>query len=94
MALLEAMAHRVPVIASAVGGVPAIITHDRNGLLVPPADSQQLMLAMRRLAASPALRATLADAGFACVRDSHDVNSWTGRIGGIYNAVVNAQRNN
>jgi len=94
MALLEAMAHRVPVIASAVGGVPAIITHDLNGLLVPPGDSQELMLAMQRLAASSALRATLADAGFACVRDSYDVNSWTGKIGGIYNAVLNAQRNN
>ncbi len=35
--LLEAMAARVPVIASAVGGIPEIITHEKNGLLLKPA---------------------------------------------------------
>ena len=94
MALLEAMAHGVPVIASAVGGVPAIITHNRNGLLVPPADAQQLMLAMQTLATSRTLRATLGDAGFACVRDSYDVRSWTGKIGSVYHAVVNGRQAN
>ena len=38
LAALEAMACEVPVIASCVGGLPEVITHDENGFLHPPDD--------------------------------------------------------
>lgn len=41
-ALLEAMAARVPVVATAVGGVPEIVTHGETALLVPPSDAGAL----------------------------------------------------
>ena len=37
--LLEAMANRVPLIATTVGDIPALIENGRNGLLVPPGDA-------------------------------------------------------
>lgn len=41
-ALLEASAHRLPVLASNVGGMAALLTHQENAFLVPPGDPQSL----------------------------------------------------
>ena len=84
MALLEAMASRVPVVASAVGGVPAVLRDGENGLLVPPADVPQLVSAMRALAASPSLRETLSEGGLATVRERYGVRDWICRVRGVY----------
>ena len=40
--LLEALALEVPVIASAVGGIPEVITHQSTGFLVQPKEEQAL----------------------------------------------------
>lgn len=42
LSMLEAMAEAVPVIATRVGGVPEIVQHGVNGMLVPPLDPQAL----------------------------------------------------
>lgn len=42
LAILEAMASQVPVIASKIGGIPDIIEDKVNGLLVPPKDEEKL----------------------------------------------------
>lgn len=57
LVILEAMAQRVPVIASAVSAIPEIIIPEQTGLLVPPRDVSALAAAMSRLAADRALRA-------------------------------------
>ena len=43
---LEAMAHRKAIVASAVGGIPDKIDHQRQGLLVPPGDARALSEAL------------------------------------------------
>ena len=64
-AVLEAMAAGLPVIASAVGGVPEVIRHAATGLTVPPGDPAALASAIRRLMADPSLAQGLGDAGLA-----------------------------
>ncbi len=48
-ALLEAMAAKLPVIATAVGAVPEIIQDGENGYLVAPANPEQIVLRLREL---------------------------------------------
>ena len=56
LVVLEAMAAGVPVVASAVGGVPEAVQHGTSGFLVPPGDPVTLAHYLARLLANPALR--------------------------------------
>jgi glycogen synthase len=57
---VEALSVGVPVVATAVGGVPEVVRDGENGLLVPPGDPDALATAMRRLLDEDGLRARLA----------------------------------
>ncbi|MFP5245137.1 MAG: glycosyltransferase family 4 protein [Thermoanaerobaculia bacterium] len=60
LAILEALACGLPIIATNTGGIPSIVTHEHNGLLVPPNDSRALAAAIDRLANDAELRQRLA----------------------------------
>ena len=64
----QAFAAGKPVIASLVGGIPEVVRHEQNGLLVQPANHDALAAAMLRLLADRALRANLASAGLILAR--------------------------
>lgn len=63
LALLEAMAAGLPVIATAVGGTPEVVEDGVTGLLVLPNDPRSLARAIQRLVEQPALRLSLGQAG-------------------------------
>ncbi len=84
ISILEAMAHRKPVVASRVGGVPEVITDGVDGLLVPPADPGALVGAIARLAGDEDLRRRIAEAGFQTVRDRFSIDSMVRRIEEVY----------
>jgi glycosyltransferase involved in cell wall biosynthesis len=64
---VEALAVGTPVIASAVGGVPEVVTDGENGLLVPPGDPEALAAAIRRFVSDDALRSRTRAAAAASV---------------------------
>ena len=55
IALLEAMAAGVPIVASGVGGIPAAVRHNLEALLVPPADGERLFRAVDAVLSDPDL---------------------------------------
>lgn len=63
MALLEAMAAGVPVVVTAVGGNPEVVTRDQTGWVVPSDSVEALSAALLEAANHPGKRRTLADAG-------------------------------
>ena len=67
--LLEALAYRIPVIGSAIGGITDIISDGETGLLVPPEDPAAIAAAIARVATDPALAERLALAGSQRVRE-------------------------
>lgn len=54
--LLEAMAVGIPIVATKVGGLPEIITDNKNGFLVEPKNSDQLADKILHLLRSPKLQ--------------------------------------
>ncbi|MFN3649701.1 MAG: glycosyltransferase family 4 protein [Armatimonadota bacterium] len=70
LSVLEAMSHRVPVVATRVGGIPEVMEHGRHGLLVPVNQPEALAAALRRLCESPALREELGAASCEHVRSA------------------------
>src|SRR5688572_23367530 len=63
LAIAEAILAGIPVIATAIGGIPDAIRHDETGLLVEPASPTQLAGAVRRLVDDASLAARLAREG-------------------------------
>ncbi|MEX1140864.1 MAG: glycosyltransferase family 4 protein [Thermoleophilaceae bacterium] len=87
IALLEAMAHGLAIVATAVGGVPDVIVAERDGLIVPPEDSPALAAALSRLATDSELRGRL---GLAAREQAErlDANSVAERLDALYAALL------
>ncbi|HYV86640.1 MAG TPA: glycosyltransferase [Patescibacteria group bacterium] len=64
-ALVEAMVMAIPVVATAVGGVPDLLEEGRAGLLVPPGDPVALAGALARLVDDPGFALALGRTGHA-----------------------------
>ncbi len=60
--VMEAMATGRPVIASRIGGLVDLVSHEETGLLVPPGDVSLLRQAMERLIGDPAMRSRMGQA--------------------------------
>lgn len=69
LAILEAMATGVPVVATDVGGVRDIVRHEETGLLVAPEDPPALAAALERMLVDDALAERLRSAAFALANE-------------------------
>jgi glycosyltransferase involved in cell wall biosynthesis len=81
---LEAMAMKVPVIASRIGGLEEVVEHEKTGLLVPPGDAEALAEAIRGLAANPEMRRVMGEAGRKRVTERFSIESTIRRTEELY----------
>jgi glycosyltransferase involved in cell wall biosynthesis len=84
VAVIEAMAAGVPIVATRVGGVTDVVEDGRTGFLVPAGAPDGLARALRQLAADPDLRRRLGDAGRASVAAKYSVDRLTNAIDHVY----------
>ena len=88
MALLEAHAAGLPVVAGASGGVGSIVADRRTGMLVPPRDAPALAAALQPLLDDPATRRAMSQAALAKVAAEHDLPAASKALDGILNAAL------
>jgi glycosyltransferase involved in cell wall biosynthesis len=86
ISILEAMARRVPVVASGVGGIMEVITSGVDGVLVAPAVPSALADAVLELLGDEALRRRIGEGGYATVRDRYSIAAQVQRTERIYDA--------
>jgi len=86
--VLEAMAAGVPVIASAVGGIPDQIRHEKEGLLVPAGDPAALGDALLELLQDPAHARRLGEAGRQRADSEFSHATMVRRIEAVYHAAL------
>src|SRR5690606_7507341 len=84
IALLEACASGLAVMATDVGGNPEIIQHEATGLLVPPDDADATLKAFQRLLADAGLRDRLGRATREWVRANASLNALRLRYDALY----------
>ena len=73
VAVIEALAAGLPVVASGVGGIPELIENERSGLLVPPQEPTTLAAAIERVVHDLPWAKTLGTFGQSFVRTRYDV---------------------
>ena len=87
MALLEAQASGLPVVAGASGVVGDIVVPELTGLLAPAGDAEAFATAVRRLIADPAARTAMGLAAQQKVRREHDLPIAATRLAGLIDSL-------
>ena len=84
LSLLEYMALGRAIVATAVGGIPEVITDERDGLLVAPGNAEQVAAAITRLLDAPEERLKLGSAAARRQAAEYDLDSTVRQIESLY----------
>jgi glycosyltransferase involved in cell wall biosynthesis len=88
LAVMEAMAAGLPVVSTAVGGVPELVESGQQGILVPPGDCAAFTEAMRTLLNDPEKRTAMANAARVRATAAFNVERMAHGYESIYRAAL------
>ena len=86
--IIEAMSNMLPVIATHVGGIPELIENGKEGILVPPENSEALAREINSLLENKELREKLSKAAYKKVREKYSINAYSVRMLDFYKSLV------
>lgn len=88
LVILEAMAQKIPVVATAVSGIPEAIKHGATGLLHAHENSDELAQAIESLLKNKEFAEKIADAGYQSVKENFSQQKFTENIVGFYRRIL------
>lgn len=88
MAIAEAFALGVTVVASGMGALPELVQHEENGLLFTAGRVDELAACLKRLAGDPALVLRLGEAARRTVEQNHNPDAYYARLMDVYRRAV------
>jgi colanic acid/amylovoran biosynthesis glycosyltransferase len=88
--LMEAMSMEIPCVATWVNGIPEIVTHENDGLLVPPGDAQALAGAIARLMDDGERRCGLGQRARLKILAKFDLRTNTEHLADVFRRRLNA----
>lgn len=88
LVLIEAMAQKLPAIATRVGGVPEVIIENETGLLVTAQSPNELASAMTNLVENPDKRKAMGQAGYQRALDHFSIESTVEKTEDMYRQLL------
>ncbi len=85
--ILDAMASRLPVVATKVGGIPEVVIHGETGLLVPPRNPSALARAILMLYSDKTLASRLGQKGYELVHRKFSAEAMADKVVRLYEKV-------
>ncbi len=92
IALIEAQAEGVPVVASKVGGIPEVVKDKKTGILVPPSDTVAIADAVVSLLGDKPKCAAMGEAGKVWVRGRFRAEDMADKMSALYMRLLNKKR--
>ena len=89
--ILEAMSTGLPVVATRVGGIPEVVTHNVTGLLVAPSDTAALANALASYCEQPALAHRHGTAGREQVKLKNSTAAMVAAYTGLYDRLCDSK---
>jgi glycosyltransferase involved in cell wall biosynthesis len=91
IAVIEAMACGLPIVATRVGGLPDLVMHGANGLLVDPARPDQLVSALRKLSNNNHCLHSMHEKSYQFAFERYDIEQHVAQLMNVYKEALSGR---